>query len=183
MIIGLSGYARSGKDTVAQYLASTYDFSQYSFAEPIKKAVYTLNPKIDKRTHYADIVDEYGLEAAKSAHPEIRRLLQVFGTEVGRKMFGENFWVDLCLNNIRSERAVISDVRFPNEAEAIRNKGGFVYRINRPNIEAVNTHISETALDDFEFDEVITNSGTLYDLEVLVDIALVNSLGTRTNER
>ena len=133
MIIGLSGYAQSGKDTVAEMLCLNYGFKRISFALPMRDAIYTLNPLIDGTTRITDVIDEYGWDAAK-ANPEVRRLLQVFGTEVGRKIFGETFWIDQAFKRAEEyERVVFSDVRFPNEATAIQAKGGDVWRINRHN--------------------------------------------------
>jgi dephospho-CoA kinase len=90
MIIGLSGYAQSGKDTVAELLCLNYGFKRISFALPMRDAIYTLNPLVEGTNRIVDLVDEYGWDVAK-ANPEVRRLLQVFGTDVGRKMFNENF--------------------------------------------------------------------------------------------
>lgn len=164
MIIGLSGYARSGKDTVAELLCLNYDFRRVSFADPMREAILTLNPKIDSITHVSHFVEDYGWEIAKT-NPEVRRLLQVFGTDVGRKMFGENVWIDMAFKGIQpEERVVIADVRFPNEAEAIKQRGGKVIRVNRHNHSAVNTHKSEIAMDNYMFDHVLYNDGTLDEL-------------------
>jgi hypothetical protein len=164
MIIGLSGYARSGKDTVAELLCLNYEFSRISFAEPMRHAILTLNPKLDSITHVSNLVEDYGWDVAKQ-NPEVRRLLQVFGTDVGRSMFGENVWVDMAFRNVEPEsRIVVADVRFPNEADAIRKLGGVVWRINRRNHSAVNGHASEHAMDNYMFNHVIYNDGTLDDL-------------------
>jgi hypothetical protein len=173
MIIGLSGYARSGKDTVADHLVSTYDFAQYSFAASMKEAMYRLNPIVHSDNigtfRYQGLVDVYGLDKVKEEYPEVRRLLQVFGTEVGREMFGENFWVDLVLDNIKSFHTVISDVRFVNEADAIKNEGGVVWRVNRMGIGPVTGHSSETALDNYNFDAIIDNNSDMLSLYKNVD--------------
>jgi len=170
MIIGLSGYAQSGKDTVAELLCLNYGFKRISFALPMRDAIYTLNPYIindglgDGSWRVADDVDEHGWEMTKQ-HPEVRRLMQVFGTEVGRNMFGENFWIDQAFKRADEyERVVFSDVRFPNEAHAIQQRGGDVWRINRHNHTAVNGHTSEHAMDNFMFKHVIYNDGTLDEL-------------------
>ena len=164
MIIGLSGYAQSGKDTVAELLCLNYGFKRISFALPMRDAIYTLNPLVDGRSRIADVVDEYGWDVAK-ANPEVRRLLQVFGTEVGRELFGKRFWIDQAFKRAEEyQRVVFSDVRFPNEAKAILQRGGDVWRINRHNHTPVNGHTSEHAMDNFLFKHVIYNDSTLDDL-------------------
>lgn len=164
MIIGLSGYAQSGKDTVAEMLCLNYGFKRISFALPMRDAIYTLNPLVDGRSRIADVIEEYGWDVAK-ANPEVRRLLQVFGTEVGREIFGQNFWVEQAFKRAKEyERVVFSDVRFPNEAQAIVDNGGQVWRVQRENHKPVNAHSSETAMDNWRFDDLILNAGSLNDL-------------------
>jgi len=176
MIIGLSGYARSGKDTAADRLVNNHGFVRYSFAAPMKEAMYILNPIVGSDGigpfKYKNLVDTYGLDKAKESYPEIRRLLQVFGTEVGRDMFGANFWVDLALNKIDVDKAVISDVRFKNEADAIKKSGGQVWRINRHGIGPVTNHSSEIDLDEYGFDHIIDNDYSVSDLNNIVDMLL-----------
>lgn len=95
----------------------------------------------------------------------MRRLLQVFGTEVGRNLFGENFWIEQAFKRAKEyERVVFSDVRFPNEADAIKEQGGKIWRINRRSHSAVNSHASEHAMDNYLFDHAIYNNGSLDDL-------------------
>lgn len=179
MIIGLSGYARSGKDTAADHLVEKYGFTRYSFAAPMKEAMYRLNPIVSSDSignfRYKDLVDVYGLDKAKDSHPEIRRLLQVFGTEVGRDMFGENFWVQLALNSAKEDLVVISDVRFKNEAEGIKAAGGQVWRINRHGIGPVTNHASEIDLDDYAFDNVLLNDYTVLELNQMIDRIMQNA--------
>lgn len=164
MIIGLSGYAQSGKDTVAELLCLNYGYTRLSFADPMRDAIYTLNPIVfNLNSRVADLVDEFGWDVAK-ANPEVRRLLQVFGTEVGRKQFGENFWVQQAFDKVESDRVVFADVRFPNEANEIIQYGGQVWRVNRHNHAPVNGHKSEHAMDNFMFKHVLYNDGTLDDL-------------------
>ena len=160
----MSGYARSGKDTVAEILCLNYGFKRVSFALPIRDGIYTLNPLVENNIRVSDLVDEYGWDVAKQ-NQEVRRLLQVFGTEVGRKMFGLDFWIDIALKDLSGDtQVVISDVRFPNEADAIAKLGGSMWRINRKNHSAVNGHASEHAMDNYMFNHVIYNDGTLDDL-------------------
>jgi len=164
MIVGLSGYAQSGKDATAELLCLNYEYTRRAFADPMRHALKIINPYLDSVTRVADYVDDYGWDVAKH-NPEVRRLLQVFGTDFGRKMMGDDVWIKMALRDLRpNDRIVISDVRFPNEAEAIKKLGGSVWRINRKNHSAVNGHPSEHAMDNYMFNHVIYNDGTLDDL-------------------
>ena len=172
MWIGMSGYARSGKDTVADILHEEYGFGRVTLAAPLKEMVYTLNPWVDIdfdcHVRYQDFVDDLGLHEAKN-HPEVRRLLQVYGTDVMRRQFGEDVWVDLAYSGKDpADHWVVTDCRFKNEANGIRNHGGFVVRVERPGVEPPNLHPSEVDLLDYDFDFYLDNSGTLEELEASV---------------
>jgi hypothetical protein len=100
-----------------------------------------------------------------------RKMLQLIGTECGRFIIHPDIWINALMMDYRSDSSwVITDVRFPNEAEAIRSKGGIVLRVQRPSImtelnpESLNEHESERALDLYQFDGIINNSGTIQDL-------------------
>lgn len=177
-VLGLSGWARSGKDTIADNLVENHGYIKVSFAAPMKEAMYRLNPRITvnemTNTALRVAVDVYGWEGLKERSPDIRGLLQRFGTEVGREMFGEDFWVDYALSNIPDgSKAVISDVRYPNEANAIRALGGKVYRVERNGVLPANEHPSETALDGYEFDGKIDNNSTIERLHKVVEQTLL----------
>jgi hypothetical protein len=173
-VLGISGWARSGKDTAADYLVENHGYMKVSFSTPMKEAMYRLNPRITvnevQNTALRIGVDIYGWEGLKDRSPDIRGLLQRFGTEIGREMFDENFWVDYALNSIPDGgKAVISDVRYPNEADAIRQLGGKVYRVERDGVFAANEHASEHALDAYKFDGKIQNNGTIQGLQQNVE--------------
>ena len=164
MIIGLSGYAQSGKDSTAELLCLNYGYTRLAFADPMRQALMVINPKLDSITRVSDLVEDYGWDVTKR-NPEVRRLLQVLGTDFGRKMLGDDVWIKIALLGIKSEdKIVISDVRYPNEAQAIKNLSGSLWRINRHNHSAVNGHTSEHAMDNYMFNHVIYNDGTLDDL-------------------
>lgn len=81
-----------------------------------------------------------------------REFMQFFGTDVMRKMHND-VWANACLNKITregSDLAIIADVRFPNEVEAINKAGGKVLRLERDVHE--DNHDSETALDVKKYD-------------------------------
>mgnify|MGYP003624029130 CR=1 FL=1 len=176
--IGLSGYARSGKDTVAGILAEE-GWHRYAFADKLKLAVRKLNPIVDINgwddvpITLEEAISEVGLDEAKERYPEYRRLLQVMGTEVGRDMFGDNFWVEQAFRGVQHDKAIFTDCRFPNEAQAIVERGGEVWRIRRPGFGPINGHASEISLDSWEFDRVIENDGDIAALRTKV-LSLVN---------
>lgn len=170
MIIGLSGYAQSGKDTVANALIEKHNFNRIAFADPIRTFLYEMNPMSGSEPLRMR-VDVDGWDKAKQ-HGEVRRLLQTTGV-AARKLFGEDFWVKQAFSGLdSSEHYVISDVRFKNEAETIREMGGYIWRVERTGIDAVNSHPSEHDMDDWEFDAYLANSGTIEDLAFLVDMNL-----------
>jgi hypothetical protein len=173
-IIGLSGYAQSGKDTVANYLVNNYGFTKISFADPIRKALYLLNPKVRvadmSGVSLAAAVDGLGWENLKAESPDTRELLQRMGTEVGREIFGKDFWVNQAMIKAREhEKVVFADVRYENEVQSILEASGAVWRVSKPEVEAVNKHESETSLDAYNFDKHIYNAGSLKDLYNIID--------------
>lgn len=165
--VGLAGFARSGKDSVGAVLVSE-GFVRRSFASPMRVALARLNPLVETVNGVMPLMDALYLlgswEGLKERAPGVRVLLQRLGSDVGREMFGEGFWVEQAFRGLGDEDVVFTDVRFPNEAEAIRGRGGVVWNVVRPGVGAANGHVSECALDGFVFDETIVNDGSLDDL-------------------
>jgi hypothetical protein len=164
-ILGLAGYARSGKDTAGNALAEL-GWKRIAFADVLREFAYTLNPTIMSEfgfyTPLRWIIDEYGWNGYKRTQwaEGVRDLLQRLGTECGRELISQNIWVDATFNRMAPDsNYVISDMRFPNEASAILSRGGSLLRIVRPGTGPANGHKSETALDDWEFDTIV-NGGT-----------------------
>lgn len=181
MIIGLSGYGRAGKNTVANILERRFGFEQTAFANKLRDALYALNPIVESNFHdhehiyIKEVIDQFGWEDVKKTHyaDEIRRLLQRMGTEVGRETIGQNTWVDATLRNVsETDDLVITDCRFRNEAKAIIDLGGEIWRIERPGYGPVNNHSSEVDMDDFDFHLTIVNDGSIEDLARQVGQAL-----------
>lgn len=166
MIIGLSGYARSGKDTVADYLVSNFGFERVAFADPIRKIMYDLNPTVDGEK-LADMVDNYGWDIAKSKD-EVRAFLQILGYSA-RQNIHADVWVMAAFAKMRADKNyVIADVRFLNEADYIKKNNGEIWRVERPGVSAVNTHVSEWEMDSYSFDHRLYNDGTVEQLQHLV---------------
>lgn len=181
MLVGISGYAQAGKDSIGKLLVENHNFTRYAFADKLREFLYAQNPVVvvdfafEHVERVQDIVDKYGWERAKLDYQEIRELLQRLGTEAGRKILGDNVWVEAVFNDINkgldlgwNESVVITDVRFPNEAQAIKDHNGFVVRVKRPGITAANAHVSETSLDEWPFDYTIPNDATIEALALSV---------------
>lgn len=173
MIIGLSGYARSGKDTVAGMLIGLHGYDNRAFAAPLKTSLELLNPIIKDNMRLDEILTNFGWERAKDIFPEVRRLLQVLGKEVGRDLISENVWINIATKELAAgDKIVFTDVRFPNEAAAVKLLGGEVWRVDRPGVEAANMHPSETAMDGWKFDAVIQNDKDLDNLKTQIRVLL-----------
>ena len=165
LLIGVSGYARSGKDTIGQILVANHRFQRHAFADKLKK----LSLRIDQ--HVADSVHANGWERAKD-DPYVRGFLQRLGV-AARDVIADDIWITALFGDLDFElRHVITDVRFVNEAAAIRKAGGYIWRVNRPGIRPVNSHVSEHQMDDYPFDMVFDNNGSIDDLEGQVEAAM-----------
>ncbi|MFJ9827730.1 hypothetical protein ACIRSU_25705 [Streptomyces sp. NPDC101160] len=176
LLVGLAGAARSGKDTAAEALLSS-GWQRKAFADKVKEMLYALDPIMLEKEYAEGVtslryeVDGYGWETTKDVYPEVRQYLQRLGTEGGRAALGEDVWVHALLHDCETwGPTVITDVRFPNEADAIRSRGGLVILVERAGQDhaAHAGHASENALAGYEFDAVIRNDGTVWDLYVTV---------------
>lgn len=178
-LIGIVGYARTGKDALAEYLVERHRFIRLASGDLVRDVLYASNPFVFYPggdtiiERLADQVDRIGWEAAK-AEPEVRRLLQDLGTEGVRRTLGHDVWIEETLrraSNISAD-VVVTDTRFPNEAAKITAAGGKLWRITRPGVGPLNGHSSETLIDHIKADHTIDNDGTLEDLRARVDAVL-----------
>lgn len=196
MIIGLIGYARSGKDTVANILVERYGFVRMAFADGVRDMAMALDPfvQVDGDRHYTEgntpfarystMLKTIGYDAAKS-HPDVRRLLQRLGTEAVRNVLGENAWIDIVAKRIHesaNQNVVLTDVRFENEAAFVAGSGGVIVRLVRPGFGRETGHPSETEMESWSedarivaesLDELNTKVCELMESERLPDIRLV----------
>ncbi len=159
-IIGLTGKSGSGKDAAASHLVCRYGFVRLAFADALKAAAKCIFSLSDAQLWGSekDVTDLYwGVTPG--------RILQLVGTECMRAGFADDVWIRALCRKLEGRDYVVTDVRFPNEAEAIRHWGGKVYRIERPgHVSTRAAHISETALDHYPVDGIIVNDadrGTL----------------------
>ncbi|MFJ5707603.1 hypothetical protein [Streptomyces sp. NPDC093105] len=182
--IVLMGRAGSGKDTVGARLVSRFAFARVAFADPLRSLALDVDPIVGYEPtgfepiplRLSDVVRREGWNRAKG-RPEVRRTLQRLGQGVRDQ--DEAFWVRLALVKLDvAERwhipAVVTDCRYENEARALRERGALLVRIERPGEhgpagEDERQHRSETELDDFPADAVLTNGGSLDELYALAD--------------
>lgn len=119
--------------------------------------------------HLAKLVKSVGgWERGKDTFPEVRRFLQNLGQGC-RQVLGEDVWVNLALRNA-PERAVVPDLRYRNEFDAVKAKGGKCIRIDRPGFSG-SGHVSETELADVpddEWDGIVLNDLGILDLQTTV---------------
>lgn len=197
MLIGLMGRQGAGKDFTARILIEEYGtrVERFAFADPMRKALHDLNPTFrdveDGMTYsLKERVDALGWDWVKNEYPEVRALLQRFGTEMGRNNFGADFWVNLAWKQIQplldnGISVVITDVRFANEIARVHEAGGQLWRITRTDLEPEDLslpryqHASEKDWREADVDLELTNGGPshayMYRYEVLqhFEIALM----------
>ena len=190
--IGLTGFPGSGKNSLAEILVKKHGFTAVSFADPIREALLGLDPIVDIEKYDRQmalfpyerlswLVETYGWEQAKRDYPDVRRLLQNFGTESIRSL-DPQFWIRLAVAKAEEADGPVcfTDTRFPNEVEAIRRRGGILVRVERPGYGAVNDHSSESALEEEKAELVVLNVGDVTELvEHASTVALITStIGT-----
>jgi hypothetical protein len=190
MIIGISGFINSAKDRTADYLVKHYGFKKESFAGLLKDCVSVvfgwdrvmLEGTNQTSRNWRNQVDPWWAERLGIPYLTPRWVLQHWATEALRDHFHQDIWIAALENKLRKVdyNLVISDCRFPNEIEAIRNQGGKVIWIKRltpewydialeSNLSKVNQmavkyphiHKSEWAVLGIEFDNTIQNNGDL----------------------
>jgi len=193
-LIGLHGKAKHGKDTVYKILSEYLDFpvKRDAFADRLKlsairnfypdisvEAAYEVCETLKQEGSYVAFADENGIIDGVSG----REFLQHYGTEAHREVFADDFWIAAVLPDTSDKLnfgrtdgqwslLVITDVRFPNEAEAVREAGGVVWQVIRPALDSDNDdHPSEKPLPRDLVDFVIVNDGDLDDLEDKVQTA------------
>jgi hypothetical protein len=182
-IVAIHGLIGHGKDTISLMMARNIVSKRkekLSFAFKIKQNVSNITgiplhsvisrgysntvwdfTREQKETH----LDEWGMTLGK--------MLQIYGTEACRDNIHKDIWVKALMNSIPTNDDTtiyfITDLRFPNEAEALKNAGALLVKIVRPDLEKEkgrdHGHASEQGLPDELFDVIVTNDSDLADLE------------------
>lgn len=193
MLIGISGKMGVGKDTLGSILCDlepAYEVKR--FADKLKMIASLLSGISVERFESQDF-KQFNMPSVWNRHKSpttaygdqrikmtVREFLQKLGTEAMRDNLHEDVWVNALFADYKSiggtmdvrrtridyPNWVITDVRFPNEANAIINRGGIMVRLNRDKTPGISKdHSSETALDNWTgFSYEIDNNGTIEDL-------------------
>jgi len=171
-IVGIAGYAQHGKDSLGDMLVEKHGYKKVAFAAALKQMALVLDPwivdgAVSMSGHGAvyrlsQLVGEGGWEDAKKL-PEVRRFLQVLGTEAVRDILGTDSWLRALWNTMAidpEQKYVITDVRFPNEADFVHTRcDGMVFRVSRVDEEGKpfdngigKDHPSELHIADLDVD-------------------------------
>lgn len=183
MLIGLTGAAGSGKDTVCRLIQewgaeNGLTVRREAFADRLKLSACRIFFPLEQETTNAvatcDDLKEIGtitLSAPGRIPVQLsgREFLQRYGTECHRDVFGQDFWIDAALQDLSAAYTIVTDVRFPNEAAAVHKYNGELWRKASHGDEiAESEHASELALPDDQVDVVIPAFETLESLSIWV---------------
>ena len=206
MIIGIAGNKGSGKDTAGNFIRDHFlwshskKFQIKKYAGFLKQIVSgllgcSLQDLEDREFKEKELGEEWwyvNTSEGKVPYKSLqnfsdnyevvkmtpRKLLQQLGTEGGRESVHPNIWINALWANYKpSDNWVVTDVRFPNEVEAIKKRGGYIIVLDRPSEEDLDTHSSENSLKNYSFEGYdnhanIINSGTLEDFYLELDLVL-----------
>ena len=171
-LIGITGYKRSGKDTAGEYFIKQ-GYIKYAFAGPLKKACKEIFMFTEEQTDGNDKEkhdDRWNISA--------RKVFQRFGTEIFRERLTEfypemdnikeNFWTyrfkiwyQNQLNINKDVKIVVTDVRFDNEVEIIKELSGIIIKVERLNVKNKDQHKSETSIGKIKYDYLVKNDSNI----------------------
>lgn len=183
MLIGVLGRKGSGKDTISDYIVNKYRYEKMVLAEPLKNACKILFNFSDEQL-YGD--QKETIDPSWGTSP--RKVFQYLGTDIFRNDIhkiipdiGDNFWVNLLrikylqkLKENKNIKIIMSDIRFQNEVDMVRQLGGIVIKLTRPSINNSDAHESEKNIDNINGNFNIINDGTLEELYKKVDEIISN---------
>lgn len=158
-VIGICGQARSGKDTIGDYLVKEYGFRKIAFADKLKQLLNNLFFLTHNQLYDGDAKEAVDPHWGKSP----RQLMQEVGDTM-RNVHPE-IWIKQVVHYvdaISDVDFVVSDIRYKNEFDAIKKIGGTMWRVVRPDAPRIKTngHTSETEMQtipDEAFDAIIVN--------------------------
>ena len=152
MLVGLIGFKQVGKTTAASYLQDQYGFVRHNFKDALVAEMKDRFPDLleELSSIYVMTIDE--LFSQKP--PAMRALMQNYGTNV-RRVDKDSYWTDKWFSELPCGNVVVDDVRFINEADCIKEAGGVLIRLVRPDVLSGGNHVSETEQLDIVADHTI----------------------------
>jgi len=184
MLIGLTGKKRSGKDTVYQIINSISSndpnmiVRRIAFADKVKEATSII---LNISPAYLELHKDNSNLVIKLERGDLwldlslRNIIQRIGTEVGRDLFGKNFWIDQVLPldfDHSNQLVIVTDVRFENEAQRVIDLGGVIWEVQRPDNNYKDDHSSEAGIGKEYINHIIVNRNSLQNLEREIRIAM-----------
>lgn len=173
-LVGITGKAGAGKDTIADYLVQEHHFIKLSFAGPLKAMLATVGlPEPTDRAAKELPVEGFNFTWRDAA--------QKLGTEWGRSL-DPDIWIKIMERAIQrfsdDVEIVFADVRFDNEAEMIRRLGGKILHVTgrAADLGANAGHASEAGVTWADGDASISNDSHLEWTFALVRHALWGAL-------
>ena len=177
-IIGITGKKFNGKDTVGNYLISTYGYKRFAFADSLKEAckcVFGLSHE-QLYGNEKECIDDYW-----NVSP--REIFQFVGTQLFRDQIGtilphvnNDIWVHVLKKQIIEElklnpnqKIVITDIRFENELNMVKEINGTIVKVERCGVNNIDNHQSEIYVDSLNVNHIIYNNSTLHDLYKKID--------------
>ena len=171
-LIDITGYKRSGKDTAGEYFVKQ-GYIKYAFAGPLKKACQEIFMFTDEQTE-GNEKEKYDERWNISA----RKVFQIFGTEMFREKLvdffpeminiQQNFWTyrfkiwyENQLKNNKNVKIIITDVRFDNEVNIIKELGGINIKVERNNVQNKDQHKSKTSIGKIKYDYLVKNDSNI----------------------
>tara|TARA_B110000196_G_C21075456_1_gene629645 strand:+ start:752 stop:1276 length:525 start_codon:yes stop_codon:yes gene_type:complete len=164
MLVGISGKIGCGKDECGQYLVEHYGFKIIKFATIIKQVAVLMTGE----SYETQISQDGKQKYLKDWGMTIREFQQRLGTDAVRNGLHNDAWVIATLNSYKpTYNWVVTDTRFENEADKVKDLGGTLIRVNRPNNPFPQSdHPSETSLDSYTFDYTINNDSIISELHL-----------------
>jgi len=164
ILVGLVGYSGSGKDSLAAELCRFGGYTRYAFADSLKSLLLATDKTFGNSMERLEDWKRRGLH-------ETREKLQRLGQTL--RNYDDDFWLKSMPDTI-ADRAVITDIRYPNELDWVKERGGTVVAIQRPGFGPINDHTSErntTSLLELA-DLSLTNHDTVAELAARFNTAL-----------
>ena len=186
MIIGVTGFKRSGKDSVCNALVSNFDFIKKSFDFPIKEIVKIIFLWDDNFIENCkeEIDPLWGISPGQAlqhletdwAQKALCESYPLFKETTYRNLWVNRLFLDLQKNDPKLEKNYcISDVRSSHEVAEIKKHNGIIIKVKRNNRASCDMHESEQGIKDLDPDFVFLNTGTLNDLSCQVIFFMKNN--------